>query len=608
MDLDLLADFRLIGEEVSPDFSHLLLNGSPMGEDSSDKKQSSADSGIDLSALDGLSLGPRWSTLSKSPSERTRERGGRESGGEGDRPGSGRREQTRNPEGARPRGRRSDRGARGESRQGPAQRSVPFRPTCTVQFFAEEAPFKVLTRAIKASFRTFELFELARLILDKPERFVVFVRPIPAEDGAARPFFVSQPDGLPFRTEEEARQHVFAHYMDRFFEIETAEVEPPKGSFQVVNRCGLTGELLGPPNYHRYQALLHQHYVANVAHVPYERFLSSVESLREQEQIDAWLEKMTRQTRYTVRAELSGAGTVFDNPESAQFHLLRHHRDMMVRETDSARFSGRHLELLPERSDIRRSVVAAHEHQMRFPLETANHLRGRLRRLNFAIYKKGAKGVSYVCAVKRRFRDSGQDFADSVQSLITFIEQHPDIPASDLPERYLGLSSASAESAAVGSSESAVEGPPGGTDPPAPSGAGSGGEATPDAGDRIAEPSAAEPRLSPDETKRLNQLRMDLRWLLSEGYVIEYSDGRLFAPQPADPRSNAGDPAQEGGESQSKDADCAADTPETPDTPESDAAADSTVDRLEAGADSFEKEAESVDPGASATSPDRGVG
>ena len=38
--------------------------------------------------------------------------------------------------------------------------------------------------------------------------------------------------------------------------------------------------------------------------------------------------------------------------------------------------------------------------------------------------------------------------------------------------------------------------------------------------------------LSEDEQKQLNQLMLDLRWLIVEGYVTEYGDGRLFAAPP----------------------------------------------------------------------------
>jgi hypothetical protein len=38
--------------------------------------------------------------------------------------------------------------------------------------------------------------------------------------------------------------------------------------------------------------------------------------------------------------------------------------------------------------------------------------------------------------------------------------------------------------------------------------------------------------LSKEEELKLRQLMLDLRWLITEGYVTEYGDGRLFAPPP----------------------------------------------------------------------------
>jgi hypothetical protein len=41
-----------------------------------------------------------------------------------------------------------------------------------------------------------------------------------------------------------------------------------------------------------------------------------------------------------------------------------------------------------------------------------------------------------------------------------------------------------------------------------------------------------EPALTADQNLKLNRLNGDLRWLVSEGYVTEFIDGRLFAPAP----------------------------------------------------------------------------
>jgi hypothetical protein len=73
----------------------------------------------------------------------------------------------------------------------------------------------------------------------------------------------------------------------------------------------------------------------------------------------------------------------------------------VVRLVDGARLQGKVAETLPP-GEVRRASEGTLERQRRFPLDTANALRGRLRREGFSIYKKGSKGASYVCAVRRK--------------------------------------------------------------------------------------------------------------------------------------------------------------------------------------------------------------
>jgi hypothetical protein len=137
--------------------------------------------------------------------------------------------------------------------------------------------------------------------------------------------------------------------------------------------------------------------------------------------------------------------------------------------------------------------------------------------------------------VKRKFRDSKTVFTPSIQGLIEFIEQHPNTPASKLPKLYINIdtekqqpaklemteaeiAAAAAEAAAIAEASEAASTEAAAV-APAPDAAAS-TEATPKL------------ELSEDEQKQLNQLMLDLRWLIVEGYVTEYGDGRLFAAPP----------------------------------------------------------------------------
>jgi hypothetical protein len=582
-------------------------------EDDAPKQNPPADfNKLDLSQLQGFSFGTQWTQDKSSPDRdhgdnRARREDRRDSGGPdrrdrrnfrrptgevgapaggpqgGPGPGSGGPERRDFSQGPRREGRPGEfrggprrdfrgPGAGGGENRGyggrrePMEQRGPYEsPYYTVTFYPEDTSFNTLVQTIRKSCRTIELFEIARTVVAKPDRFVVVLaHKSPGEQGSApaaatpeasakpKPaFYISVPDGMPFDSDEAAVAHVMSKHLDKFFDSAEVEVEAPKGNFQVINRCGVTGELLGPPNYHRYNQIVQQHYSSKLAgRMPLEVFKSRIETVRDPEVVNQWLAKMKKITRYTWKsaskpaaqpapapaesaAPAEGAATTdtaaaapageasapaassvptFYTLEDARLYLLSSARDKVVRTTDTARFHGKVLEQMPG-GEVRRAVEGALERQRRFPLDTANALRGRLRREHFTIFKKGSKGVSYVCAVKRKFRVPGQTFSDTIGGLIAFIEANPMVRASELPSKFLGITMPTAARATE-----AAAGEP------------AAGESA--AADSAVKPAAPEAALSIEERAKISRMQGDLLWLVREGYVTEFIDGRLFAPPP----------------------------------------------------------------------------
>ncbi|MBI5766314.1 MAG: hypothetical protein HZA93_00855 [Verrucomicrobia bacterium] len=547
---------------------------------------------IDLSQLQGFSFGTQWSVDKTAPSE-GRDRPRREDRRDGPGGGPDRRDrrsfrrpagpagseapagggERREFSGDRPprreggdfRGgpRRDGPGGGGEFRGGPRRggyggRGEPMErgpydsPYFTATFYPEDTSFNTLVQTIRKSCRTIELFEIARTVVAKTDRFVVVVSrktpgdyaapsaaagvaSAPAERAPRQPIYISLPDGVPFDTEEAAVAHVMSAHLDKFFDMAEVEVEAPKGNFQVINKCGVTGELLGPPNYHRYNQIVQQHHAAKVSRMAFEAFRSRIETVRDPEAVAQWLAKMKKTTRYTWKmpapkaakpavaetpaaeapapapeapatdtpapeAPAAPAVPTFDAYEDARLHLLTTARERIVRAVEHARFHGKLAETMPQ-GEIRRAIEGALERQRKFPLDTANALRGRLRREHFTIFKKGSKGVSYVCAVKRKFRVPGQTFADSIGALIAFVEAHPMVRASELPSKLLGINLPAQAAPAAAPAEGAA-------------------------------PATPVPELTVDERAKISRLQGDLMWLVREGYVTEFIDGTLYAPPP----------------------------------------------------------------------------
>jgi hypothetical protein len=529
-----------------------------MADETAPHSSEASKDALDLNSLSGLDFGPDWAD--GKPSKSSPRQGGRDKGShkaKGKRPSRSAERDRRT--GGRPQRSHAERGGknaeRGRREFGRAAPGSDFVPTVDINLYPQDEAFEALVKRLKASARTYQLFEIAQLLLEKPERYVVLVSPKKKQTGEkdSQPLlYYSVPGHLPFETEEQAISFVVKEHIDLFFDVEEIEVDPPSGNFQMVNRCGVTGELLGPPNYHRYQEFVQRHYANRINGMPFERFQAKITPSKEQEDIDAWLESMKQGARYTVKDRQENEPESFETLEAARHFLIQHRKDKIVGSGESVRFAGRDIERLPK-GNIRRSVEQYVEQQKHFPLDSANNIRGRLRRHKFAVYKKGSKGISYVCAVKRKFRDSKTVFTDSINDLIAFIEKHPEIPASKLSKEYIGIDTEKQKPATLEMKETPGEQADTAGETPKENEA----EATEKADDASSEPDApvikeasteATPKasLSPTEQEKLNQLMLDLRWLITEGYVTEYGDGRLFAAPPLpEPNKKAKQPAKE---------------------------------------------------------------
>jgi hypothetical protein len=300
------------------------------------------------------------------------------------------------------------------------------------EFYPDDAKFEVLGKAMRDSQVTYELFDVARLILDKEDRLSVVAKPVAAEGK----LWQSVPDALPFLSEAEAVAHVASRHLATFFDTTEVEVEAPKGVFQMVGRCPRTGEVLGAPNHHDWTRRLREHHARHFAGMPFDRFKSSLEMVREPEVVAAWVASLARQLRYAPKDRKEGEPELLESLDAAKAFLLAHRREAAVRELPWVRFPGRLLPELPA-GPLRESVRWILEEQRHFPLATANGIRGRLRKEGFHLYRRGSKGITYVCGVRRRCRDERTTFSDDMARILAELDARPGMNASQLAAKAL---------------------------------------------------------------------------------------------------------------------------------------------------------------------------
>lgn len=184
--------------------------------------------------------------------------------------------------------------------------------------------------------RVYSLYDVAQTLLSERDRCVA---QFDVTEKHA-PIFSSKLDAALFLTREEAVQHAWhTPLRAQLFDEETIEVDPPTGNFQSVAKCGLSGEWLGPPNFHTYQPTLRRIHRERFAHIPFESYSAKIITERGEEAVNAWLETMKTKVRWRLKGETSDDAWL-DDPAAAQHLLATTHFAQCFEETRSTTVPG----------------------------------------------------------------------------------------------------------------------------------------------------------------------------------------------------------------------------------------------------------------------------
>jgi hypothetical protein len=430
-----------------------------------------------------------------------------------------------------------------------------------VTFLPEEKGFAAMIEAMKQTPRAYALFDIAKLILNKPERHHVKLSRKPAADpgsAAPAPLFLVMPGESVFLRREDAIRFALRQHAGMILREKKMPVDPPKGNFTFVNRCGITGVCLGPPNYHEYQSRLIRHHQQRLRHIPFDEFQSRVQTVKDPAAVQAWVDSMSAKTEYECL--LDPEPKSFATRDELERHFVENHLAQFVTAAPEVQISGAASRQL-QNPVLLDAVRLAWLEERRFPMKTANEMRGRFRHEGFHFFKS-PKGITYISRIKpKRFESIGH-LSARIQKIIVYLRGHYGCKRNHLIKLLLPQLVAAPETtqpaAAPSDPASAVSVPdaPAATPPasppetiapvtpvPAPEPVASAAPA-PEAGVAVSAPAASDaavaPRPAGGSSAEQDQLLADLHWLIRDGYVVEFSDGRLWAladkPPPPPPK------------------------------------------------------------------------
>jgi len=387
-----------------------------------------------------------------------------------------------------------DRGGDRRQREEHREPLLPL-PDLIVTLMPDEKGVDSLSRQIKMSGRSFPLFDIAQMILQKPERQQVRFEVKKKPDGQPiQPLFLCAVDDTLWLSEEEAVGHVLGKHFGMFYQAEKMPTDPPKGTYTFVAQCGISGVILGPPNNHDYQNQLRKLHAERFSRMPFDAFKSRVKIVKEEAVVKKWIEDQSFKTEY-VCLNVPDALRLPDR-EAVDKHFREVHFPNIIKQVDGHLLSGPASRQLRS-PGLQRLMRAAWEEQKRFPLKVATILSQQFAGHGLQFFKVN-KTITHVSVARPHFLDlDATPVSAQVKGIVEFINKTPKCTRRQLVET---LAPTPAPATVI---------------PVTP-------EATPGA------PAAASaPVAAPEPTPEQASLIGDLHWLIHQGHVIEFANGIL---------------------------------------------------------------------------------
>ncbi|HSU57369.1 MAG TPA: hypothetical protein VLT36_25225 [Candidatus Dormibacteraeota bacterium] len=377
-------------------------------------------------------------------------------------------------------------------------------PDIAVTLLADEKGVDSLARQIRMTGRAYPLFDIAQMILQRPERLnVIFNIRKNAEGKPIQPLFVCALDDTLWLSEDEAVAHILQKHFATFYQAERTATEPPKGKYTFVAQCGMSGVILGPPNYHDYQNQLRKLHAERFSRMPFEGFKARVKIVRDEEVVKKWVDEQSWKTEY-VCLNLPEP-LKLPTMEAVEKHFRETHKENIIKQVETHTLSGTAARGLRS-SDLARLVRTVSEDQRRFPLQIATSLSQQFASRGLQFFKVN-RTITHVSVARPHYLDmDATPVSEGVRKIVEFINAHPKCTRRNLME---ALAPAAPQPAVI----------------PVP---------VPTEGQPTPSPAAPEP--TPEQTAVI----ADLHWLVHQGHVIEFANGILEtakkpAPKPPKP-------------------------------------------------------------------------
>lgn len=340
------------------------------------------------------------------------------------------------------------------------------------EILPEPAAAQGISKQIKGSSRACGVFRVAKMFMDRPERYRVRVT---ALDPSATLFQIG--DGPVAFDRASVERGAFRANLDRFYSVETVQTEPPKGNFNSIARHRFSGVLLGPSSHHGYQVAIRKLYEERFSRrMSFQDFQREIETVSDPAVVEQWKQQASTTTVFKTKVEEGQEPTVFSSAAEAEQHFRAHHLPQLLKSAHSLEMSGGAAHVNLDRN-ITHTVRELFDRERRVPVGLVNALRPYFSEAGLHLFKWKRK-ILFASAIRPQRHPAEQSFGEGIGAILTTVGENPGIKRPELANRILGQTPADA----------------------------------------------------PETAARKESLASDLHYLVQIGYVVEFQNGALELP------------------------------------------------------------------------------
>ncbi len=210
-----------------------------------------------------------------------------------------------------------------ERRESVSEKIKPL--SVDVKILPDPKALGTIIRKLQQDPHAYKLKDLAYFYLDNLSSVLLKVTPKKGEEGQEQPlpkFHQCKICGFASTNDADVIVHIISKHIGEYYISKEVDCEPPKGNFNCVAKCGLSGELLGPPNIHEFNSTVREMVRTRYPEMTEEEYRSRIVMVRDSEVIEEWRKSAVKKVVYVEKNAAEGAREMSREQVEAEFKRL----------------------------------------------------------------------------------------------------------------------------------------------------------------------------------------------------------------------------------------------------------------------------------------------